>query len=157
MTSPSAAWQPLLAALANERLRAVYAAAVLGADVGATAKEVARLAAAGLLDPVDFSVAGGVFADALAAGSTPRPEGVDKHFDAGMLTHLPAAAAAREAVLAHLAQRLLPTSEVLSEKEVNRLLATVTTDIPTLRRALVDADLLRRSADGSRYEVHPRA
>lgn len=150
MTTP---WQPVVAALANRRLREVYAAAVLGEDVGATEKELARLAAAGLLDPADNAVADGIFAALLEVAATPRPEGVEKYFSAGMLTHLPASLAAREEVLAYLAQRLLPGEDVLTEVDINRLLATVTDDVPTLRRALVDNGYLWRNADGTQYMV----
>ncbi|WP_427016827.1 DUF2087 domain-containing protein [Pseudarthrobacter sp. P1] len=150
MTMP---WQPVVAALANARLREVYAGAVLGADVGATETELSRLAEAGLLDPQDNAVAEGIFAALLESGATPRPEGVEKYFAAGMLTRLPAGPAAREEVLAHLAERLLPGEDVLSEVDINRLLATVTDDVPMLRRALVDHGYLWRNADGSQYMV----
>ncbi|MBG0738404.1 DUF2087 domain-containing protein [Paeniglutamicibacter antarcticus] len=68
-----------------------------------------------------------------------------------MLTGIPRNAADRDEVLAHLVIRLFGTEDVLSEPEVNRLLSTVTADVPTLRRALVDFAFLRRDRDGSLY------
>ncbi|MHA7273060.1 DUF2087 domain-containing protein [Arthrobacter sp. TMT4-20] len=57
----------------------------------------------------------------------------------------------RRAVLQHLTERLVPADQELSEREVNLVLATVTRDIPTLRRALVDYGHLVRRPDGTGY------
>ncbi|WP_125609878.1 DUF2087 domain-containing protein [Specibacter cremeus] len=148
------AWQPVVAALANDRLRRVYAARVLGtqeaSDKPATEQEIRRLVAVGLLT-AEGTVADGAFAALLAANATPRPEGVDKYFSQGMLVQLPASPGSRAEVLKHLARRLIPAETMLTEVEINRLLATVTGDVPTLRRALVDHGLLERTPDGSSY------
>lgn len=151
-------WQPVVAALANERVLRVYAARILGLatiDDGESAraerKDLQRLVKVGLLEDGTFEPIAGAFASVLEANTSPKPEGIDKFFGDGMLTNLPMNPALRREVLEHLSARLIPESESLGESDVNRLLATVTRDIPTLRRALVDHGLLRRNADGSQY------
>ncbi|PYI66719.1 hypothetical protein CVV68_12985 [Arthrobacter livingstonensis] len=144
-------WQPVMAALANEQVLQVYAARVLGVDGPAFEKELRRLASVGLLTPGTYEPVAGVFDTILVANSAPKAEGIDKFFSSGMLTQLPMNPALRREVLEHLATRLIPEGETLGETDINRLLATVTTDIPTLRRALVDHGLLERNADGSAY------
>ncbi|MCY0904587.1 DUF2087 domain-containing protein [Arthrobacter sp. H14-L1] len=172
-------WQQLVAALGNDRLRRVYAAWVLAdadspdapdaTEAGAavafersaertaidlgTAAERAKLTHAGLLMEVDgrHRVARDVFNDVLAAAGNSRPTGVDRFFAQGMLTGIPRNAADRDELLGHLVIRLFGSEDVLSEPEVNRLLSTVTGDVPTLRRALVDFGFLRRDRDGSLY------
>ncbi|KNC18792.1 hypothetical protein AC792_10130 [Arthrobacter sp. RIT-PI-e] len=80
-----------------------------------------------------------------------RPQGVDRFFREGRIDGLPRTGADRDALLSHLTERLLPADAELAEPEVNRLLATVTRDVPSLRRALVDAGYLERYPDGSGY------
>ncbi|GAA4656547.1 DUF2087 domain-containing protein [Arthrobacter cryoconiti] len=157
-------WQPVLAALANEYAMKVYARQVLidtpagmaetGVPYPVDARErqaLNRLVAVGLLDPDTFLPIPGALARVLAANATPKREGIERFFESGMLTRLPMNAAQRLEVLEHLAQRLIPTETDLAELDINRLLATVTRDIPTLRRALVDHGLLLRNVEGSRY------
>jgi hypothetical protein len=151
MTGAANPWQPVVAALANSRMMTVYAARVLGVEQPATEKELRRLVQVGLLAAGTFDPVPGALADILAANTEPKPEGVDKFFDGGRLTHLPMNPALRNEVLGHLAGRLFPADSVLSERDVNLLLGTVTADIPTLRRALVDHGMVQRNADGSAY------
>lgn len=151
MTGAANPWQPVVAALANGRLMTVYAARVLGVEQQATEKELRRLVKVGLLAAGTFDPVPGALADILAANTEPKPEGVDKFFDGGRLTQLPMNPALRSELLGHLADRLFPADSVLSERDVNLLLGTVTADIPTLRRALVDHGMVQRNADGSAY------
>ncbi|MBG6224079.1 hypothetical protein IWX63_000634 [Arthrobacter sp. CAN_A2] len=148
MTVPS--WQKILSTLAGGRSRELYAGAVLGQPLDATPKELQRLVDAGLLTP-EHAVAEGLFKEVLAAAAPATPKGVDRFFRNGRIDGLPRAGQDRTDLLAHLAGRLLPADEELGEPEVNRLLATVTSDIPTLRRALVDHGFLERNPDGSGY------
>ncbi|WP_105031473.1 DUF2087 domain-containing protein [Arthrobacter ruber] len=148
MTTPS--WQKILSTLAGERSRELYARAVLGQPLDASSKELQRLVDAGLLT-ADRAVDGQLFKDVLAAAGSGTPKGVDRFFREGRIDGLPRAGQDRTDLLAHLAERLLPADEELGEPEVNRLLATVTRDIPTLRRALVDAGYLERYPDGTGY------
>ncbi|MEC5200229.1 hypothetical protein RCH21_002472 [Arthrobacter sp. PL16] len=148
MTKPS--WQKILSTLAGERSRELYARAVLGQPLDATPKEVQRLRDAGLLTDGD-DVDGELFKVVLAAAAPGTPKGVDRFFRNGRIDGLPRAGQDRADLLSHLAERLLPADEELTEPEVNRLLATVTHDIPTLRRALVDHGYLERHPDGTGY------
>jgi hypothetical protein len=150
MTTP---WQQVFAALANDRLRQVYAEWVLGIHGGGTEAEVKKLAAAGLLEEHDngYRVAATVFRRTLASAGKPQPAGVDRFFQDGRIQGIPRRPDQRDELLGHLAIRLFDSEEVLAEAEVNRLLATVTTDVPSLRRALVDFGYLKRDPDGSQY------
>ncbi len=148
MSTPS--WQQILSTLAAPRSRELYARAVLGEPLDATPKEVRRLVDAGLLTS-EHAVDGELFKDVLAAAGPGTPKGVDRFFRAGRIDGLPRAGQDRTDLLAHLAERLLPADEELGEPEVNRLLATVTRDVPTLRRALVDHGYVERYPDGTGY------
>lgn len=150
MTVP---WQQLLAALGNDRLRQVYAERVLGIDGGGSPAELAKLASAGLLEHRDgsYRLAPEVFREVLASTRKPQPVGVDRFFSHGRLQGIPRKPEDRDQVLGQLAIRLFGSEEVLAEPEVNRLLASVTEDIPTLRRALVDFGFLQRDDDGGQY------
>lgn len=149
----TASWQQLVAVLANDRLREVYAEWVLGIQGGGMPAELARLASAGLLEQHDggYRLAPSVFRDVLEAVRKPHPAGVDRFFAHGYLQGIPRRPEDRDEALGHLAIRLFGSEEVLAEPEVNRLLATVTTDVPSLRRALVDFGYLQRDADGGQY------
>ncbi|MDN4612640.1 DUF2087 domain-containing protein [Arthrobacter burdickii] len=143
-------WQKVLSTLAGERARTLYARAVLGQPLDAAPKEVQRLVDAGLLTD-DLHVNGQLFKAVLAAAAPGTPKGVDRFFREGRIDGLPRAGQDREDLLSHLAERLIPADEEISEPEVNRLLATVTHDIPTLRRALVDYGYMERYPDGTGY------
>lgn len=143
-------WQEVFSALASERLRQAYARVVLGQQVDVRSKENLRLVEAGLIRS-DGSVNDAVFKEVLGAAARPRPEGVDRFFREGRLDGLPAGHADRMAVLEHLAERLFPVDQELDEPTVNLLIATVTNDVPSLRRALVDYRYLVRNADGTGY------
>ncbi|MCZ2402898.1 DUF2087 domain-containing protein [Paenarthrobacter sp. Z7-10] len=149
----TASWQQLIAALGNDRLRQVYAEKVLGIDGGGSPAELAKLASAGLLEVSDgsYELAPEVFAEVLSSARKPQPAGADRFFTHGRLQGIPRKPEDRDHVLGQLAIRLFGSEEVLVEHDVNRLLATVTEDIPTLRRALVDFGFLQRDADGSQY------
>jgi len=61
-------------------------------------------------------------------------------------------------LLGWIAERLMGTDEVLAEKPFTQKLFAFTTDPNTLRRALVDAGLVVRNADGTDYRrVGPAA
>lgn len=81
---------------------------------------------------------------------------VDAHsvtalFSRGRLTAIPRRAARREQLLAHLAETLFEREREYGEREVNDLLLTVHEDFSALRRYLVEAGWLTRTADGSTY------
>lgn len=148
-------WQPVMAALADPLVMRVYAEAVLGqanADPSAADRKARlRLSGLGLLEPGTNKPVPNVLKRVLIANSVPKLEGVDKFFKDGYLTHLPMAGPTRIELLEKLSRRLFVVDEKLSEAQVNRLLRTVTSDIPTLRRALIDFGFLDRAHDGSVY------
>lgn len=143
-------WQKVFSTLAAERARELYARAVLGQPLDAAPKEVQRLVDAGLLTD-DHAVDGHLFKEVLSSAAPGTPKGVDRFFRDGRIDGLPRSGQDRADLLSHLAERLLPADEELTEPEVNRLLATVTHDIPTLRRALVDHGHMERYPDGTGY------
>ncbi|WP_314456119.1 DUF2087 domain-containing protein [uncultured Microbacterium sp.] len=156
-------WRPVVAALADDRAREVYALVVLGQSVDAHLSSLSpgkrrrvldSLQAAGLISPVDggWRADSEIFRVALAAVSTPvRPDGVARFFTEGRLSTYPSRAADRRDVLAHIATRLLRPNETIAEAEVTDRLAEITDDPVSMRRYLVDAGLLTRTRDGSAY------
>lgn len=157
------AWRAILAALADDRAREIYARIVLAQPIDEAlsalpAKKAQRitesLAAAGLVSATAEGLVAvpDVFAGALAsAGAPARREGVDRFLQDGRLIGMPARAADRRAVLEHLATRVLADGDTVSEAEINARLAEVTDDVAGLRRAFVDHALVVRTADGSAY------
>lgn len=152
MTDPS--WQQVAAALADPRLREVYARFVLDIPNGATNKELKRLMSAGLLHDVEVNgveVNEDLFAALLASQQSSKPSGPDRFFHHGRITSLPRKNDDRHELFAHLSVRLFPSEDVMDENQVNLLLRTVARDVPSLRRELVDYGYLKRDADGSQY------
>ena len=92
------------------------------------------------------------------AAYTPAPEqdaGTKKVLSAylnadGSLNRLPSQPAKLKAILAYLSAACEPGVD-FTEKEVNSRLLRFHSDTATLRRALIDAGLLQRKSDGSRY------
>ncbi len=66
------------------------------------------------------------------------------------LRHLPAQASKLHIVLEYVAAVFEPGAQY-TEKEVNAILRRLYSDTASLRRALIDAGLLEREGDGSRY------
>lgn len=160
-------WRALVAALADDRAREVYAHIVLQRPVDAALEPLSpgkrrrvldTLRSAGLITPIDggWRAEPDAFRSALAAApSAMRPTGVERFFVEGRLTVYPSRAADREAVLAHIAGRLISAGETVSEAEVTERLAAIVDDSASMRRHLVDAGLLARSRDGSAYRLAP--
>lgn len=150
--SSAVPWQPVVAALANEQTMAAYARRFLGqASVKEDAKQLGRLSDVGLLDAAGEVAHPGVLQRILESNARPKRIDVEKFFDAGRLTHLPAGNQIRVEILTRLAHQLIPVEDVFTEREINLMLQTVTADVPTLRRALIDFGLLQRTIDGSKY------
>lgn len=144
----SNAWRQVVAALANEQHRAEYARAVLGLPLE-NARAAAALRKAGLLDGADAVT--GVFATLLTEHPAETKQGVDRWIREGRIDHYPARPAQRLELLEWVAARALASGEELDEKALGERLGAFTTDVATLRRYLVDAGLVTRSPDGSRY------
>jgi len=165
MTSDANAWRGVIAALANPESRHVLglliaeqdAATHLAALSPARRSRVLRsLVAVGLIDPVTADdpeprLCAGRFAELLAASPIERRTGIDRFITNGRLDHYPAGADDRAEVLRFIASKAMPDGRLLDEKTVTERLAALTDDPVTMRRYLVDAGLLTRAPDGSRY------
>ena len=154
---PGASWQRILSALASHRLRGLYAALVLGQQPEMTPKERQKLLASGLVtdDGGALAVEPGVFKAALDAARKPGPTGPERFLTGGLVV-LPSRASDRLELLGYIRDRIIAGGEVLAEKELNARLAAFTSDVPMLRRALVDDGFLDREPDGSDYRVGHR-
>ncbi|MHA7264634.1 DUF2087 domain-containing protein [Arthrobacter sp. TMN-37] len=153
-------WQQILAALANDRLRVVFAELVLedarrrGLEVTGPkrARALEQLAAAGLVTADDGGLNPSVFRAVLAeAGGAGRREGIQRFLLGGRIDQYPANKGQRYELLKWIAGEAFAPGEELSEKDVNERLRRFTADHVTLRRYLVDAELLERTRAGSAY------
>lgn len=145
-------WRRIVAALDNGYRRSVYSEVVLGIHGLPTARReraIAALRDAGLVDAAGNATPD-VFARLLAEHPPVTRTGVDRWVRDGLIVSWPAKAEHRRELLEWAAHRVEGGRD-LTEPEVNEQLLGVTTDAATLRRYLVDAALLTRSADGTRY------
>ena len=141
----------MMAALANHQVRRRFAEIELGGRAGVPAEPDADrlLDAAGVLEELPegrVRISGpGLHAllDQARGTLEPRPE--------GKLDLLPRQRRLRLEVLARVAAAVLGPEERLPEKELNARLGEHVLDIPGIRRALVDAGLVAREADGGAY------
>lgn len=163
---PGDRWRPLVAALANDRAREVFARLTLGESL---TEAVARLSPsrrrhvvetlqrAGLVigDGDDLRADGTAFARALAESpAAPRPTGVGRFLSPdGRLRGYPAHAEERRRLLALIAGRILRPGEVVDEQTVNERLAAISDDVAALRRYLVDHGLVERTRSGTEYAL----
>lgn len=163
--SNTGSWRPIIAALANETARRVYAELVsTGNAVDAlnslspsraahvvklllTARMVVRAEDGSLL------VNPHVYRELLAsAAPPPHPTGVDRFLTAdGRIAAYPSHPAQRGELLARIAAQIIAADEVLAEPELNERLMHFTDDVAALRRYLVDHGELERTRSGSEY------
>ncbi|MEO6533334.1 MAG: DUF2087 domain-containing protein [Pseudolysinimonas sp.] len=151
---PSEAWRAVLAALVNPRLRRTLADIIVQSDpeISAPERRDARriLMQSGLLTPAQQLDEPGLRA-MLRTGRVDK-EGIDRWLRAdGRIDHWPKSADDRLELLTWICDRLLGADDVLAEKPFTQRLFAFTTDPNTLRRALVDAGLIVRNADGTDY------
>lgn len=159
-------WRALVAALANDRVREVYAAVVLGRPLDEALDGLspsrrrhvlATLVGSGLMvetaeglrpDPT-------VFARALAAAPrAPRPQGIERFLTPdGRIRSYPANPGERAELLGLVAARTLAPGDVVSEAEFNERISFFTTDAAVLRRYLVDHGFVERTRSGSAYAL----
>lgn len=147
-------WRRVAAALSDPDRREAYARAVLGQpgpEGRRAAKSLAELRSAGLVD--DSGTATDVFAELLAAQPAEKKHGVDRFMRDGRIDQFPAKRSDRRELLGWVAAKSVGEAETLSEAQVNERLAVLTDDVATLRRYLVDAELLLRDNDGSEYRL----
>jgi len=149
------AWRAVLAALVNPRVRRALAEIITEADPPLTAVE--RREAHRILEQSGMLTAGlqldeRRLRELLVAGRAEEPQGVDRWLRSdGRIDRWPKASADRHELLTWVVERLLGSEEVLAEKEFTQRLFAFTRDPNTLRRALVDAGLVTRNADGTDY------
>lgn len=158
-------WRPLVAALANPDARHVMGLLFIGHDPGpslGTMSPSRRRHLVGILRASGavaqdgsgvLSLTPGVFAELLRQGAAPRATGVERFLRGGRIAHYPSGAAARAALLRHVASRVLEPGEVVTEREITDRLGALTDDPAALRRYLVDAELVERRRDGSEYAL----
>ncbi|MFL0564606.1 DUF2087 domain-containing protein [Microbacterium sp. 179-I 1D1 NHS] len=156
-------WRPLVAALANNRVREAFARLTLGADADEALEGlppsrrrhvVETMRRAGLITD-DLRADGGAFARALAAApSAPRPTGIARYLSReGRLIGYPSNPDERRELLTLLAARILAPGEILDERGINERLAALTDDVAVLRRYLVDHELVERTRSGTEYAL----
>jgi len=90
----------------------------------------------------------------LQESARPAETGVERFLTpAGRLLGLPSKPAERLELLALVASRVLAPGEVVAEKELNQRLAAFGDDVATLRRLMVEAELLERTPTGTEYAL----
>ncbi|MGC0143010.1 DUF2087 domain-containing protein [Pseudactinotalea sp. Z1732] len=157
-------WRPVVAALANPHSRRMFAHIVLGDDPAAAGRELSPsrrshalevLRRAGLIRAVDggYIEQSDVFGRLLAAAPGPeRPKGVERFLTgAGKIDRYPSDAQERRELLELLARRAVEEGEVVPEAVLNDRLSAFSDDTATLRRYLVDLEILERTPSGSEY------
>ena len=162
-------WRPIVAALANDDVRAVHAQIVLGLPVslGSTAQAAARthkslqtLLRAGLIEEAESEseyVASSIpLKRALAAQAPDRKQGIERFLRDGRIQRYPSNLSERAELLRWVAEQTLADDEVLSERDINERLRPVDDDIARLRRYLVDLGVVERTPSGSDYRLRPR-
>ena len=158
-------WRSIIAALANETTRRVFAQIVLGTAPGEATSNLSpsrrthvlgALQKAGILDE-RLELNRARFADVLAAGAPePRPTGVDRYLDQnGRVVTYPSRSEVRAELLRLLGERAFAAGEVVDEREVNARLSAYADDVALLRRHLVDHGILERTRSGSAYALVP--
>lgn len=164
MTASALAWRPVFAALAHDTTRRLYAEIVLEMDgAGSRLSPSRRRHALEALQNAGLIVAdaGGwravdSFSAVLAASPVPRRKGIERFLTReGKIDRYPVNLAERTALLRHVAEESFAPDEVLSETEVNERLERFSGDTAALRRYLIDAELLERTASGSQYARVP--
>ena len=157
-------WRRVIAALANNDARTVYARIVLGAKLPEAVADlkdqrrnraVAALLESGLVDRNaggELVASKAVFRDLLTQQPRRQPqEGVARFMRLGRIERYPANKAERRDLLAWIVSDAITAGEGLTEKQVNERLLSYTDDVVMLRRYLIDFGLLERTRSGSSY------
>ena len=110
------------------------------------------LTAAGLVN--ENGVVDGVFTELLAQNAPVVRTGVDRFLVDGRIAQYPAKPSDRVEILEWAAARVADDHPV-DEATITSRLAEVTDDPASLRRCLVDANLIERDADGTAYRLNP--
>jgi hypothetical protein len=149
----------VLALLANDDTRRLFASIALGQTVDRTTKRdqaaLQRLLDAGLVVEIDGAPAVNVagLKDAIAEFSRPRPEGIDRFVRDERIVDYPSSDADRVQLLTWVGHRILSPGERIDELELTARLLSYTDEHVLLRRYLVDYGVLTRARDGTWYEL----
>lgn len=157
-------WRRVMAALANNDARTVYARIVLGTKLPEAVPDlkdqrrnraVDALLEAGLVDrnaTGELVASEAVFRDLLTQQPRRQPEtGVARFMRLGRIERYPANKAERRDLLTWIVGDAIKAGEDLTEKQVNERLLSYTDDVVLLRRYMVDFGLLERTRSGSSY------
>lgn len=163
------AWRPILASLANDSSRHLFAQLVVGgAEAGSAylstlSPSRAAHVRSSLLesrmareDHQGWLVADtAIFAEVLKeASAAPAPKGIERFLTPeGQIRTYPANLEERGRLLRLVAERALSAGEVLTEAELNARLLAFSPDVAVLRRYLVDYGELERTRNGSEYAL----
>lgn len=163
-------WRRVVAALANNDARTMYAQIVLGAhlpDVAADLNDqrrnraIAALLESGLVDrnaANELEAPEAIFRDLLT--QQPRRQaqtGLDRFMRLGKIERYPANMTERRNLLAWIVSEAIEPGEHLTEKQVNERLLSYSDDVVMLRRYMIDFGLLERTPSGSSYSRHDDA
>lgn len=157
-------WRPIVAALANDDARAAFARIVLRveddpyAGLSPSRRRHVRqqlLSARMIRDEDGRDVENpDAFTHLLQNAAVRRRTGVERFLDeGGRIMQYPARPSERHELLQWVAARVLSSDDVVSEREITERLASFTDDTAALRRYLVDAELVERTATGSEYSL----
>lgn len=150
-------WRAVVAALANHDTRRALARLIAETEEPiadkAYQRAVGRLSEAGVLTPEgQFDQA--PFRALLREGARPAATGVERFLTpSGRLIGLPSKPGERLELLALIASRVLRPGEVVTEKELGERLSAFDDDVATLRRLMVEAELLERTPTGTEYAL----
>ena len=147
-------WRSVVALLANPETRRALARVIAETEpAGDAPRAVARLTQAGLLT-AEGRVDEAALRALLQASARPVERGVERFLTpSGRLIGLPSKPSERFELLRLLSSRVLRSGEVVTEKELNARLAAFDDDVATLRRLMVEAELLERTPPGTEYAL----
>lgn len=157
--------RPILAALANQAVRDVFARIALGESLehasAAERRALAQLETAGLIRAADntWVVDEDRLRRLLRSGARPaRPKSGPERFltPDERIDRYPSRHDERVEFLSFVAPRVLRAQETLTEAEINDRLSQLTDDVALLRRMLVDDEVIERDPAGTSYRLRPR-
>ncbi|TPW75043.1 DUF2087 domain-containing protein [Schumannella soli] len=160
------AWRSVIAALANDDARRVFAELVVhqsspaldNLPAGRRRRVLSALRRADLVAGEDENVAPNesVFRRIIDNAARPQPVGVERFFGQdGRITTYPANLDVRGELLEIVAEKAFVPEETLDEAAVNTRLLPFS-DVAVLRRYLVDYGLVARQSSGSGYRLTSR-
>lgn len=160
----SADWRPLLALLANDTTREVWAHLIVGGQEALSAslvppqkaeRSLTALERVGLLDrsTEPWTQHPEVFAAALSRATPSTPVGIERFLNDGRILGFPVRPDERRELLQLVVARTFEPGIDLTETEVNERLGAWSSDVALLRRYLVDHGLLDRDAAGAHYRL----